>query len=160
MKIKSLLAVLTAVTLLIGIAGCKKQEPSVQNAVDQTKVAAGTVTDAVNNAAPATGTATDAVNNAAPATGTATDAVNSAAPAAETEAKNIAAPVVVDKAQAIIDQAKSLVDAGKYQDALPVLNGLSGMTLSDAQQKLVDDLKAQIQKAIADKSAVGNLLGK
>jgi hypothetical protein len=49
---------------------------------------------------------------------------------------------------------------------LSSLNGLTGMTLSDAQQKIVDALKEQIQKAISTKaaesgaSAVGNILKK
>jgi hypothetical protein len=69
------------------------------------------------------------------------------------------------KAQELIDKAKSLVTDNKFQDASTVLQQLGGMNLSDAQQKLVDDLKAQIQKALVNKatgdasSAVGNILG-
>ena len=136
MKTKSLLTVLTAGVLLLGITGCKKETP-MEKALNATKETAGDVGDALKK------TASDA----------------------QAEAKKLAA-AAESKAQEAIDKAKSLVNAGKYQDALTVLNNLSGTKLTDAQQKLVDSLKAQIQKALAGKattegaSAVGNLLKK
>lgn len=134
MKTKLVITVLTAGALLIGMVGCKKQEPSVPQAVDQTKQ--GVV-------------------------GSAVEAAKTVADTAQAAAKD-----VTDKAQVIIDQAKNLINDGKFQDALTALGGLSGMTLTDAQQKVVDGLKAQIQKGIADQaskqagSQIENLLKK
>lgn len=128
MNIKSLVALIAAGTIAIGMVGCKKEEPKTTTlpVTQETKSTVDKTADAV---------------------------------------KEVAA-TVTNKADSIIEQAKSLVGAGKFQDALSALEGLSGMTLSDVQQKVVDGLMAQIQKALADKAAaqgagaVGNLLGK
>lgn len=93
--------------------------------------------------------------------GSALEAAKDVAAAAQNAAKQ-----VTDKADAILKQAESLIGAGKFEDALAALNNLSGMKLTESQQNLVADLKAEIQKALAGKtadsakSAVGNLLGK
>lgn len=68
--------------------------------------------------------------------------------------------------QALIDKAKALVGEGKYEDASRSLQQLAGQTLTVEQQKLVDGLKEQIQKALASRAtgeaatSVGNLLKK
>lgn len=69
------------------------------------------------------------------------------------------------KAQGLIDKARSLIAENKYQEASAVIQELSGHKLTAEQQKLVDGLKEQLQKALAGKaatdgaSAVGNILG-
>ena len=87
-----------------------------------------------------------------------------------------AAETAVDTANAeaskLLDQAKSLISDQKYTDAADLLKRLSDMKLTPEQQKLLDDLKAQVQKALTSASgaasdaankaseAVGGALGK
>ncbi len=66
-------------------------------------------------------------------------------------AEKKAETVVVDKVQGLIDSAKTLVAANKFEEALKIVTDLSATKLTDAQQKLVDALKEQINKAIASK---------
>jgi ElaB/YqjD/DUF883 family membrane-anchored ribosome-binding protein len=166
MKNKSLIIATTAVALVLGAVGCKKE--TVTKTEDTTKQAAASAVDAVKAGAETAvdktkEVAAQAVDKAKEGAEAVKAGAEKAVEAVKTEAQAITAPSS-DKAQGIIDQAKSLVDGGKYQEALTALGGLSGMTLSDAQQKIVDGLKEQIQKAISGAAAakgagaVGNLL--
>ena len=53
----------------------------------------------------------------------------------------------------MIDKAKSLIADNKYSEAMDLLKKLSSMQLTPEQKKLVDDLMAQAQKAMAGAAA-------
>ena len=132
-----------AAALIFGLAGCSKNEP--------TTPAAGDVNKAMETtAAAATGTAEAAI--AVAATNAVAQVTNAVA-----EATNAAAMNAADnsKVQELIDNAKGLVADGKLADASSVLQQLTGLSLTDEQTKIVDGLKDQIQKALADKTAGG-----
>lgn len=137
MKHKTLLLTLAA-AFAFGLVGCNKNEPTT------------TATDDANKAA-----SSDA---AAQATNAATEVTNAAVQATNAAATMNAADN--GKVQELIDTAKGLVADGKFSDASSLLQQLAGQSLTDVQQKLVDDLKDQIQKALAAKAAgaAGNLL--
>lgn len=144
MKLKKISLTLAA-ALGLALAGCSKSEPATPTAADANKAADSTA---------------DAVAKTAEA------AKAQAAKAAEAANAEAAKAADNSKAQELIDKAKSLVAENKFADASSVLQQLGGQSLSGEQQKLVDGLKEQIQKALAAKAtaaaagAAGNLLKK
>ena len=66
-----------------------------------------------------------------------------------------------NQVQALLEQAKKLSGSQKYQEALGTLTQLYETKLTPQQKQQADDLKAQIQTAMAQKaaSALGNFLG-
>jgi len=113
----------------------------------------------------------EAISEAAkPIVDEASKAVESVQPAVEKAAgdvKEAASSVVSDtksQADALIAQASKLVQEARYSDAGKVIEQLASMKLTPEQEKLVEDLKTQIQKALSSLSttnaaqAVGNLL--
>jgi len=62
--------------------------------------------------------------------------------------------VAADQAQGLIDKATRLVADSKYDEAMNSLKQLSELKLTAEQQKLVEDLRSQVQKALA-KTASG-----
>jgi hypothetical protein len=149
---------LAAVVVALVATGCKKETP-LEKAVSETKDAAASATDAAKNAA---SSVTDAAKSAADSA--AAEAKTLADKAKEVGAKAVAA--ATSEGQTLIDKAKALVGEGKFQEALGSLNGLSGLSLTEVQQKAVDSLKTTIQEAISKKTltdgaaAVGNMLKK
>ena len=88
-----------------------------------------------------------------------------AAPAAQSAVAETAS-----QAQGLISKVQGYIADSKYSDAVNVLKELSSMKLTSEQQKLVNDLTAQVQKAMASAAAsdaskkatdaVGGMLGK
>jgi hypothetical protein len=73
---------------------------------------------------------------------------------------------ITDGAAKIIEAARKLTGENKYDEALKMLGTLANSKLTPDQQKMVDSLKEQIQKAMAAKAtesatkAVGDLFKK
>jgi hypothetical protein len=67
-----------------------------------------------------------------------------------------AAGEVAAQVNAAVAKAQALLKEGKFQDALTSLNGLSDLKLSAEQGKLVNDLKTQIQTAMAAAKGAGS----
>jgi hypothetical protein len=172
-----------AAALALGLAGCGKNESATTTADDAHK-AAGSAADAAAKTAEAAkaeaAKAADAAKAEAAKTAEAAKAeaarvadaakaeAAKAAEAARVEAARAADAAKVEatkaantaKTQGLIDKAKSLIAESKFSDASSVLQQLTGLSLTSDQQKLVDALKAQIQKALAAKateSAVGSV---
>jgi hypothetical protein len=138
--ITTLLALICALGLIIG-CGQKEQTPPESPAqVEKSTEAAPAETP---KAAEAPAPALPAVPEVAPAAAAATS-----------------------EAQGLIDKAKSLVAENKYTEAMNVLKELSALKLTPDQQQIVDDLKAQVEKALQAQAtseatkSVGGLLGK
>ena len=137
---------LIVITLCTGLlAACSKQES--QPAAQSTPAPAAETPKPATEAQPA---AADVQKQAA--------AVQSATQQAASSAS--------ESADSLIDKAKSLMGDSKYSEAMDLLKRLSSMELTPEQKKLVDDLMAQAQKALAGTAAsdaaksVGGLLGK
>jgi ElaB/YqjD/DUF883 family membrane-anchored ribosome-binding protein len=155
MKIRLISAGIVSCLIIASLSGCGNKETTSTPADEAQPAAASTMTNVPETAAAA-------VKQAATTVATQTTQVVSQA-AAEVSNQTTA---VVSKAQDLIDQAKNLVAEKKYQGALDTLKQLENFKLTSEQQKVVDDLKEQIQKLMSNQTvsnavnSVGNLLNK
>ena len=97
----------------------------------------------------ATEAAAGAAAQAAAVATNAAAAMNGAAAAAVTNAPAAATSEFDDTVAA----AKKAIADKDYQSALAAVNKLSGMKLTDEQQKILDELKAEVQKLVPGNAA-------
>lgn len=159
MKTYKLLFTIGTAAALTFITGCDNKPNTNTNTPDAPKA----------DAKPAATAVSDAVEAAKPAVDKAVTDAKAAATTAVADTKAAASAATADvtaKFNSVVDQAKSLLGQNKYTEALNSLQSLSGLKLTPEQEKIVTDLKAQIQKLMAAKAttdganAVGNLLQK
>jgi hypothetical protein len=140
MRIPLVIAGFAVCAAVAAVSGCKKEQPAADNQTPKS----------------GQGVASEAAKTADAAKAAAKEVTDQAAAQAKSAGQ---------QADGLIEKAKGLVKDQKYQEALSALNQLANLKLTPEQQKLVDDLKAQIQSALAKSatsdaaSAVGGALG-
>ncbi len=151
MKKTNVLIVTVACAAAFTITGCSKSETPVKDAVAPAVDTTKSLTE-------------KAVDTAKDAAGKVTDAAKSVAASASAVATNTMAAVSSPFNDGLASAKKAIADKD-YTAALAELNKLSSMKLSDAQTKVVDGLKADVQAMISKATggatdAVKGLLGK
>ena len=173
MKLTYSILGLTAGAALLLASGCSKDEQPTSETPKMTPPASGDMQKAaespkpVTEPAPAAAVAVPDASQAPPAAAAAAaQAVPPAMTLTDAAAAVATAPAAMSaQAQGLIEKAQALVTDQKYQEALPVVQQLSSLTLTPEQRTLVDGLKTQIQAALAKAtatdpaSALGNALG-
>ncbi|HWQ92825.1 MAG TPA: hypothetical protein VN673_14205 [Clostridia bacterium] len=122
---------------------------------EQKAVVQKTVQEGTAQVQAAAATATTQIQNT---TATVKTQLQSVATSANAQLQNATASAD-SQVQALIEKAKGLVTNKQYQDALTTLQQLGNLKLTPAQEKVVTDLKTQIQSALAS-SGLNNLLNR
>ncbi len=150
MKIKPVLAEIMVCAGLVLLNGCKKEQPASETqpaqATEGIPAAAAKAVDAAKTAA------TQVVSQATTQMQAAQQQVKTAVTQL-TDQATAQSKAAEQQAQTLIDRAKQLVGEQKYQDALNSLNQLANTKLTADQQTWVENLKKQIQSALAKASA-------
>jgi hypothetical protein len=164
-QMKSLIALCAGLVLL---AGCEKKEATppaqeppnaaasqpadmgamMQKTTDETQKAASQIATATTNAA--TNLQQEVANAAAKAQETSTQAVDVITNSLTDKTNTVSS--ITDDPTKIIEAARKLTGENKYDEALKMLGALANSKLTPDQQKMVDSLKEQIQKAMAAKA--------
>ena len=153
MKVQNLSVGIAGCLLAVALSGCGKNDSN--NAAADVKKSAEGATTAIQQGAEK---ATTEVKQAGEQAVAEVKAAGDKAVAAVAEK----APATSVEATAVISKAQAEVSEKKYQEALTTLASLKDVKLSATQGKVVEELKAQIQKLMTGGAAgaVGNLLGK
>jgi hypothetical protein len=150
MKTQLLTVVVAAGVILAFTNGCSKSEEPAPITTTPESAPAAELKKAAD-------TAKDQVKDAAASVSQAADKTATNLNAAATEAGA--------EVNTLFAQAKNFVTEKKYTEALNTLKQLSSLKLTPEQQKLLDDLKQQVQAALASSgvkdaaSKLGNALG-
>jgi len=171
MKSTCAVITLTSAAAFWLMTGCgKKQEapPTAQDAQKAVQQAAAEAQKAAEQAAPAVPQAPAVQQAAERAAATAATAQQTAASAQQAAAT--AATQAGAEAQSLIDKAKGLMADKKWTEALAALKDAAGKQPTAEQKSLLDQLIAEVQKALAGDAgtklkseatkALGGLLGK
>jgi hypothetical protein len=133
-KIRYSIIVVAAAAGMLFVAGCSKHE---QPAADATQ--------------PMTSGTSDAPKPAETSNPT-TEAAPQAAAGAATDQASASVAATSSQAQTLIEKAKGLVTDQKYEDALTVVQQLSGIPLTPEQRHLVNGLRVQIRGVLGAKA--------
>jgi len=151
-KITALLALASAFGLIVGCGQKEQPAPETPAAVEKAAEAVPAKSPKAPEA-PAPSETPKTTEAPAPAVAAAPEAAPTAAAA-------------TSEADGLIDKVKSLIADKNYTEATNVLKELGALKLTPEQQKVVDDLKAQIESALQAQAtseatkSVGGMLGK